>query len=120
MTLAFDPFPLGFLSNGESWSTRAREVLPNYFLAVAVFVFLIGLLRRQVRWSIVAWIAVVVATLLTLPWSHQVIRSGMPLWFWQAVLAPTLVWLTVEPLLRLIRAHSPQAATSTRLLDNAT
>ena len=120
MTLAFDPFPPGFLSNGVGWSTRAREVLPNYFLAVAVIVFLIGLLRRQVRWSIVAWIVVVAATLLTLPWSHQVIRTGMPLWFWQVVLAPTLVWLTIEPLIRLTREPGARAESSARPLDNVT
>lgn len=118
MTLAFDPFPFGFLSNGVSWSTRVREVLPNYFIAVAVIVFLFGVLRRRVHWSIVAWIALVVATLLTLPWSHQVIRSGMPLWFWQVVLAPTLVWLTFEPLLRFIRAQGHLAKISKHLHDN--
>jgi hypothetical protein len=118
MTLAFDPFPLGYLSNGQSWSARARELLPNYFIAVAIIVFLIGLLRRQIRWSIVAWIALVVATLLTLPWSHQVVRSGMPLWFWQIVLAPSLVWLVVEPLLHMIRTQGLQDQASTHLFDN--
>jgi hypothetical protein len=116
MTLAFDPFPLGFLSNGQSWGTRAREVLPNYFIVVAAIVFLFGLLRRQVRWSIVAWIAVVVATLLTLPWSHQLIRSDMPLWFWQLALVPSLVWLTAEPVLRLIREQDARAKSGGQLL----
>jgi hypothetical protein len=119
MTLAFDPLPYGFVSNGISWGTRAREVLPNYFLAIAVIVFLIGLIRRRVRWTIAVWIALVVATLLTLPWSHQVIRTGMPLWFWQVVLTPTLLWLTFEPLLRLIREHRPRAEASTRDFDSA-
>jgi hypothetical protein len=119
MTLAFNPFPFGFLPNGTSWALRVREVLPNYFLAVAVIVFLIGLLRGQVRWTVVVWIVVVTATLLTLPWSHQALRSGMPTWFWQVVFAPTLVWLTLEPLIRLIREGGPQAETGTRLFDNA-
>ena len=110
MTLAFDPFPPGFFSNGVSWGTKAREVLPDYFIAVAVIAFLIGLVRHRVRWSIVAWIAVVVATLLTPPWSHQAIRSGMPLWFWQVVLTVSLLWLIVEPLNRLIRGQPSQVS----------
>jgi hypothetical protein len=43
----------------------------------------------------------------------------MPLWFWQVVLVPTLVWLTFEPLLRVIREPNPQALTNSKLLDNA-
>lgn len=119
MTLAFDPIPPGFFSNGVSWSTRAREVLPNYFLAFAVIIFFVELVRRRVRWSILAWIAVVAATLLTLPWSHQAIRSGMPLWFWQVVLITSLLWLTLEPLIRLIHDQGPREGSSARLFDNA-
>jgi hypothetical protein len=119
MTLAFDPFPPGYLSNGVSWSTRAREVLPNYFLVIAILVFVLGVVRHRVRWSIVAWIALVAATLLTLPWSHQTIRSGMPLWFWQVALTSSLLWLTLGPLIRLIREHDPPKETATQLSDFA-
>jgi hypothetical protein len=117
MTLAFDPFPLGYLSNGVGWSTRAREVLPNYFLVIAVIVFAFGIVRHRIRWSIVAWIVVVAATSLTLPWSHQTIRTAMPLWFWQTFLTSSLIWLTLDPLIRLLRERGPQGRIRTRLLD---
>ncbi len=72
-------------------------------------VFAIGLLRRQVRWSIVTWIGVVI--LLNIAHTPMVafrqFATGMPLWFWQFGSRPhPSSWLSCcEPLFRFVRQH---------------
>jgi hypothetical protein len=111
VTVFFDPFPWGFASNGQPWGLSAREWLPNVFLIVAGAIVLMDLLKRRVRWYVVAAGIFVGATLVKWPWNHEIIRQLLPTWIIQLALVPFALWLAVDPLLKFIRATSDVAPT---------
>ena len=98
-TLVYNPVPWGFATNGRSWGLTALEAMPNIFVIGALILILIDVLRRHVRWYIVAWFALVCLTLVKNPFSHAALRTSMPNWFWQVVLVPLTIGLAVSPLI---------------------
>jgi hypothetical protein len=103
-TLAFCPVPWGFATNGRSWGLGVREAMPNIFIIGALILILADVLRRHVRWYIVAWFVLVALTLVKDPFSHAALRTAMPNWFWQVVLVPITLGLAVSPLIKTIFA----------------
>ena len=101
-TLAFDPVPWGFNSNGQSWGLSLRLALPIAFAVIALMLILIDALRHCIRWYLVAWLALVALTLVKMPWMHGYLRHSMPIWFWQVILVTGAVVLAVGPLLSKI------------------
>jgi hypothetical protein len=65
-------------------------------------------LRGRVRWYLVAADVLVGLTLVKWPWNHGALRHLEPLWFWQILLVPTLLLLTLSPLISAIneRRHA--------------
>jgi hypothetical protein len=103
-TLVFNPVPWGFYTNGRSWGLSALEAMPNIFIIGALVLIIIDVLRRHVRWYILAWFVLVALTLVKNPFSDAVLRTAMPNWFWQLVLVPITIALAVSPLIGLVKA----------------
>ena len=108
VTLAFDPIPWGFASNGQSWGLTARQQLPAWFALIALLLIAADLLRKRIRWYILAWLVVDVLTLVKMPWVHTYLRRSMTIWFWQIVLVPSGLALAVGPLLKAIRLRGEE------------
>lgn len=105
-TLVYNPVPWGFATNGRSWGLALREAMPNVFVIGALILILIDVLRRHVRWYIVAWFALVCLTLVKNPYSHAALRTAMPNWFWQVVLVPITIGLAVSPLIKSMMSNA--------------
>ena len=102
LLLAYNPLPLGFVNNPVSWALKGHEVMPTIFLVITVIVVIADALRHRVRWYLVASTVLVGLLLVKWPWNHGVLRHLEPLWFWQIVLVPTLLWLTIAPLVSYV------------------
>ena len=86
-----------------------------YFMAVAVCVLVLDIVRGRLRWSYFAWLALIVLAY------HPVLGtisswgfSGtpwFPLWTWQLALASLGVALSLGPLLECVRRHDVTAVT---------
>ena len=103
-TLVYNPVPWGFYTNGRSWGLTALEAMPNIFIIGALLLIIVDVLRRHVRWYVVAWFVLVALTLVKNPYSHAVLRTAMPNWFWQIVLVPITIALAVSPLIDLVES----------------
>jgi hypothetical protein len=115
--LAYNPLPLGFVNNPVEWALKGHEVMPTIFLVIAVVVIAWDALRHRVRWYLVVAAVLVGLILVKWPWNHGALRHLEPLWFWQLVLVPTLLWLTVSP---LISAMSERRRTGPEYAPEAT
>jgi len=103
VTVLFDPFPWGFASNGQSWGLAAREWLPNVFIIAAALIILADLVKRRIRWYVVAAGIFVGVTLVTWPWNHEALRQQLPTWIMQLVLVPIALWLAIAPLIEVVQ-----------------
>lgn len=103
--VAYNPMPLGFVNNPVEWALKAHEVMPTIFIVIVTILIVGDALRRRVRWYLVAAAVLVGLTLVDWPWNHTVLRHIEPLWFWQIFLVPTLLWLTISPLISAINEH---------------
>ena len=108
-TLVENPVPWGFATNGQSWGLTAREAMPNIFVIGALLLILIDVVRRHVRWYVVAWFVFVCLTLVKNPFSHALLRTAFPNWFWQVVLVPMTVALAMSPLINSINGRAGSA-----------
>lgn len=107
LILAINPVPFGFVENPVTWGLKAHELMPTIVFLVLTAVVVTDLFRRRFRWYVVAALIVVGLTAVDWPWNHETLRHAMPLWFWQVLLVPTLLWLTISPLLStLSETHS--------------
>jgi hypothetical protein len=108
LIVAYNPMPLGFVNNPVEWALKAHEVMPTIFFVVVTTLIVVDALRRRVRWYLVAAAVLVGLTLVKWPWNHGALRHLEPLWFWQILLVPTLLWLTLSPLISAIneRRHT--------------
>ena len=104
-TLAFNPVPWGFDSNGSSWGLTLRLILPVIFAAGALLLILLDAIRGRIRWYLIGWLVLVALTLVKMPWMHSYLRQSMPIWFWQIVLVSIAFELAVGPLISAIREH---------------
>ena len=107
VTLAFNPVPWGFLSNGTSWGFEAHEDLPLVFMTVALLLIVSDVVRRRIRWYLVTWLVLVALAFSNLPpWATTPLRHALPTWVWQVVLVPTGAALALGPLLSSMRNRS--------------
>jgi hypothetical protein len=109
VALAFNPVPWGFDSNGQAWGITVREGLPNFFMAVAVGILIFDWIHHRIRWYVLAWLMVVVATFFNFPWLHEVYRRTLPTWLWQIILIPLGMYLVLEPLVSFARDRRRQS-----------
>jgi hypothetical protein len=116
LVVTFNPVTLGFASNPVEWSLKAHEVMPTILFVIVATLIIFDALRHRVRWYLIAATVFVGLTLVNWPWYHDVIRRGEPLWFWQISLVPTLLWLTLSPLVSTVNEqrhagnkHTPEA-----------
>lgn len=103
LILAYNPLPLGFVNNPVEWALKGHEVMPTLFFVVAAVLIVADAWRRRLRWYLVASIVLVGLTLVRWPWNHETLRHAEPMWFWQIFLVPTLLWLTLSPLISIIK-----------------
>jgi len=102
LLVAYNPLPLGFVNNPVEWALKGHEVMPTILFVILAVLIVVDALRRRVRWYLVAAAAIVGLTLVKWPWNHGILRHLEPLWFWQVLLVPTLLWLTISPLVAAI------------------
>jgi hypothetical protein len=108
VTLALDPVPLGFFSNGKPWGAQIHQYLPLAFMVVSLVMIVADLLRGRFRWYLVASFLLVVMVFANFPpWANVGRREVFPVWFWQLVLVPTGFALAVRPLVRFVK-HRPE------------
>ena len=105
-TLVENPVPWGFATNGQAWGLTAREAMPNVFVIGALLLILFDVIRDRVRWYIVAWFVFVCLTLVKNPFSHALLRTAFPNWFWQVVLVPMTIALAISPLISTINGRA--------------
>jgi hypothetical protein len=80
-----------------------------YFMAVAVAVLLVDVLRGQLRLSYFAWLILIVLAFRPVigansSWAAES-TWWLPLWAWQLVLAPGAVYLAFSPLAHTVKSH---------------
>ncbi len=117
-TLALNPIPWGFATNGRSWGLAAREAMPNVFFIVALILIISDVIRDRVRWYLLAWFVLVGLTLVKNPLSHAALRTAMPSWFWQVVLVPITIALAVSPLIDAVRTTKSTAPSNDTVPDS--
>jgi hypothetical protein len=110
-TLAYNPIPWGFESNGRPWGLAVREAMPNIFVIGALILILVDVVRFRVRWYVLTWFVLVCLTLVKDPFSHAALRTAMPSWFWQIVLVPVGVALAVSPLIESVKSMKTRVDT---------
>jgi hypothetical protein len=102
---AFEPVPLMALV-ATSLSLRLvfdEGLYGYYFMAVAVSLIVLDVLRRRFRYELVGWLALVVLVFDPLPWGFDKLTYGVSMWIWQLLLVTPAVWLSLAPLLAAIR-----------------
>lgn len=116
LLLTYNPLPLGFVNNPVEWALKGHEVMPTIFFVIVAVLIVGDALRRRVRWYLVAAVVLVGLTLVKWPWNHEVLRAQEPMWLWQILIVPTLLWLTISPLITAINErrhadsdHTPEA-----------
>ncbi len=107
VTLAFNPIPWGFTSNGGVLGLQAREDLPLIFMTVALLLVVSDVVRHRIRWYLVTWLVLIVLAFSNVPpWATTPLRQAFPTVAWQFVLVATGAALAVGPLLSCIRNRS--------------
>jgi hypothetical protein len=101
-TVAFNPIPWGFTSNGRSWGLFVRQQLPIWFALIALVLIIADGARRKVRWYLVVFLVVDALTSIRYPWMHTYLRASVSTWVWQIVLVPTALVLAGRPLFQLL------------------
>ena len=70
-----------------------------YFMAVAVSLIILDVLRRRLRVELLGWLALIVLVFDPLPWGYDRLTYSVPMWIWQVLLVSPAVWLSLSPLL---------------------
>jgi hypothetical protein len=102
-TLAFDPFPWPFATNGSAWDLNAREALPYVFLGIAALFIIFDALHRRFRWYLLAFFLSAALIFPKYPWMHEEFRKLPQVWVWQVILTPIAFLLAFWPLLEEIK-----------------
>jgi hypothetical protein len=102
LVLAYNPLPLGFVNNPVEWALKGHEIMPTIFLVIIMAVIALDAVRHRVRWYLIVTALLVAVVFVKWPWNHGALRHLEPLWFWQLLLVPTLLWLMITPLIAAI------------------
>jgi hypothetical protein len=102
---ALDPVPLmALVATSLSLRLVFEEGLYGYyFMAVAVSLIVLEVLRRRFRVELLGWLALIVLVFDPLPWGYDRLTYSVPMWIWQILLVPPAVWLSLSPLIDAIR-----------------
>jgi len=102
---ALDPVPLmAVVATSLSMRLVFDEGLYGYyFMAVAVALIVLDVLRRRFRIVLIGWFALIVLVFDPLPWGYDPLVHSVQVWIWQLLLVPPAVWLSLSPLLEAIR-----------------
>jgi len=102
---ALDPVPLmALVATSLSLRLVFEEGLYGYyFMAVAVSLVILDVLRRRFRIEFIGWLALIVLVFDPFPWGHDPLTYSAPMWIWQVLLVAPAVWLSLSPLLEAIR-----------------
>ena len=102
---ALNPVPLiALVATSLSMRLVFEEGLYGYyFMAVAVSLIVLDVLRRSFRFELIGWLALIVLVFSPLPWGHDRLTYSVPMWIWQLLLVTPAVWLSLSPLLDAIR-----------------
>ncbi len=118
-TLAFNPIPWGFTSNGAALGLQAREDLPLVFMTIALLLVISNGVRHRIRWYLVGWLILTVLVFSNVPpWATTPIRHSLPAVIWQVVLLSTGIVLAAGPLLSSLRGRSETPHDGQRALDS--
>ena len=101
----FDPVPLISLL-ATSLSLRLvfeQNLYGYYFMAVAVLLVLIDVVRGHVSGYVVGWLGLVWLVFDPLPWRDYSLSQFNPIWIWHVILIPPTVALAIRPLLGYVR-----------------
>jgi hypothetical protein len=102
VTVAYNPIPWGFNSNGRSWGLFVRQQLPIWFALIALVLIIADVARRKVRWYIVVFLVIDALTSIRYPWMSTYLRAPVSNWVWQILLVPTALVLAGRPLFQLL------------------
>ena len=70
-----------------------------YFMAVALLLIVLDILRGRIRMYLVAWLILVSLAFMPLPWGYDPWGNGLPIWLWQILLVPSALGLALGPLI---------------------
>ena len=108
---ALDPVPLmALVATSLSLRLVFEEGLYGYyFMAVAVSLIVLDVLRRSFRVELIGWLALIVLVFDPFPWGYDRLTYSVPMWIWQVLLVTPAVWLSLSPLLGSIRGATATA-----------
>ena len=108
---ALDPVPLmALVATSLSLRLVFEEGLYGYyFMAVAVSLIVLDVLRRSFRVELIGWLALIVLVFDPFPWGYDRLTYSVPMWIWQVLLVTPAVWLSLSPLLHAIRGATATA-----------
>jgi hypothetical protein len=98
---ALEPVPLMSLV-ATSLSMRLvfdEGLYGYYFMAVAVSLIILDVLRRRFRLELLGWLALIILVFDPFPWGYDRLTYSIPMWIWQLLLVTPAVWLSFSPLL---------------------
>ena len=102
---SLDPVPLmALVATALSFRLVFDEGLYGYyFMAVAVALIVLDVLRRRFRIELVGWLALIILVFDPFPWGYDRLTYSVPMWIWQLLLVTPAVWLSFSPLLAVTR-----------------
>jgi hypothetical protein len=114
-----EPIPLFSLLATSLWLRLLFEVnlWGYYFMAVAVLVLALDVVRGRIRWSYVAWLILVTVAFHPVVGTSSAFNSQstlwLPLWTWQLLLVTLGAYLVISPLVSFMhQVHQPQVISS--------
>jgi hypothetical protein len=110
----FEPVPLiSLLATSLSFRLVFEVNLWGYyFMAVAVAILMLDVLRGRLRWSYFAWLTLIMVAFRPVlgansSWAAES-TSWLPLWAWQLVLATSAVLLAFSPLADFVKQRQKE------------
>ena len=98
ISVAFGPAVIYLHWRGQLLGPSLRPLLPYVFLIVSTIFLVAGLVRRQVKWYLVASMILVALAFVRIPLQTDHYKGAFPLWFWQVALVTPLVYSLSAPL----------------------
>lgn len=98
ITLVFNPVAIYFRWRGQLAGPEVRAVLPLIVSIPVVTVLLVGFIHRHIKWYLVIWQSLVLLAFVRVPLPVNHFKAVVPLWCWQLLLVPPLLFLLTTPL----------------------
>ena len=105
VTLVFNPVLFYQFATGQSYGLGPFRALQIVFLAVGLLLVVLDVLRRRIRWYLIAWCAVAAVSFALDGWMYGPPHTAFPLWLWQIALLSTAMWLIAGPIWAQLRAR---------------